>query len=80
MPRAVDQMAANHLRARLGLHRLEHAGALIGAPVLFARNETGGTSMVRPDQVCNSGMNVPMCRSDTIAAPPWNPVRAYSAL
>src|SRR5665213_4259838 len=39
---AVDQMAAYHVAAGGRLHRLEHARALIGAPILLARDETGG--------------------------------------
>src|SRR5258708_3358491 len=40
---AVYQMNAEHARAGAFLHRLEHAGALVGAPVLFARDEAGGS-------------------------------------
>ena len=42
MAGAVDQMAAEHAGAGPRLHRLEHAGALIGAPILLARDEAGG--------------------------------------
>src|SRR3954467_12821007 len=40
--RAVDKVAAEQLRAGPRLHRLEHAGTLIGAPILLARDEAGG--------------------------------------
>ena len=36
MAGAVDQMTADHVRACGRLHCFEYAGALIGAPVLFA--------------------------------------------
>src|ERR1035437_2106428 len=39
---AVDQMTADHAGARGRLHRLEYAGALVSAPVLFARDEAAG--------------------------------------
>src|SRR3954469_4620062 len=39
MAGAVDEMAAEHVRAAAPLHRLERAGALIGAPILLARDE-----------------------------------------
>ena len=42
MAGAFDQMTADHPRACGGLHRLEHAGALISAPILLARDEAGG--------------------------------------
>src|SRR6185437_3180748 len=42
MAGALDQMAADHPAAIPGLHRFEHAGALIGAPVLLAGDESGG--------------------------------------
>src|SRR5258708_5126112 len=42
MAGAVDQMTAKRARAGDGLHRLEYAGALMGAPVLLARDEAGG--------------------------------------
>src|SRR5581483_12043127 len=42
MAGAVDQMAAEHLRAAAALHRFERAWALIGAPILLARDEAGG--------------------------------------
>src|SRR5262249_10837886 len=42
MSGAIDEVAADHVRAGLGLHRLEHAGALIGAPVLLAGDEGRG--------------------------------------
>src|SRR6266481_1227135 len=38
---ALDQMTAEHSRAGTLLHRLIDAGTLIGAPILFARNEAG---------------------------------------
>src|SRR5579863_5836054 len=40
MPGAFDQVAAEHVGTGGLLHRLEHAGALIGAPILLARDET----------------------------------------
>src|SRR5260370_34524057 len=36
---AVDQMTADHPLACASLHCFEYAGALIGAPILFARDE-----------------------------------------
>src|ERR1700682_259551 len=39
---AVDQVSAEHAGAGAGLHGLEYAGALIGAPVLPPRDEAGG--------------------------------------
>src|ERR1700694_4750296 len=42
MAGAVDQMTADHLRTCACLHRLIYAGALIGSPVLFARDEARG--------------------------------------
>src|SRR5262249_41155095 len=42
MSGAIDEVAADHVRAGLGLHRLEHAGTLIGAPVLLAGDEGRG--------------------------------------
>src|SRR5215470_15185562 len=42
MTGAIDEVAADHFRAGLGLHRLEHAGPLIGAPVLLAGDEGRG--------------------------------------
>src|SRR5450756_1650609 len=39
---AIDQVATEHPRAGALLHRLIDAGALIRAPVLLARDETGG--------------------------------------
>src|ERR1700716_845452 len=39
---AIDQMTAEHARARACLHRFKDAGALISAPVLFARDEASG--------------------------------------
>src|SRR5262249_44702924 len=41
MAGAVDQMAADHVGAGTGLHRLEGAGKLVGSPVLLSRDETG---------------------------------------
>src|SRR5580658_6777649 len=42
VPGAVDQMAADHVRACRALHGLKHAGALVGAPILLAGDEAGG--------------------------------------
>src|SRR5665213_318557 len=42
MAGALDQMTTDHPGAGLGLHRLEHARALISAPILLARDEAGG--------------------------------------
>src|ERR1700760_5174142 len=41
MPGTVDQMRAKHARAGGRLHGLEHAGTLVGPPILLARDETG---------------------------------------
>src|SRR5215469_9542833 len=42
MAGTVDQMAAQHPRARALLHPLEIAGTLVSPPILFARNEDRG--------------------------------------
>src|ERR1700704_3495140 len=42
MAGAVDEVTAEHAGASAFLHRLIDAGALIGAPVLFAGDEAGG--------------------------------------
>ena len=80
MPGAIDQMAAEHSRARRRLHRFEHAGTLIGAPILFARDETGryvdaaaGKCLKLRDECTGGAAAVPLQSA-------WNPVRAYSAL
>src|SRR3954447_9262337 len=42
MAGAIEEVTAEHSGAGAPLHRLKHARALVGAPVLLARNETGG--------------------------------------
>src|SRR5262245_27823549 len=69
MAGAIDQMAADHLGAGLRLHRLKHAGALIGAPILFAGDEGGG----RIDGAAGPGLQLRGERGRRAAAIPLQP-------
>src|SRR5450631_4821105 len=77
---AVDQMTAEHARAGACLHRFKDAGALISAQSCLPEMKQEGTSILRPEYVSSSALNAPEVPQRYHCSPPWNPVRAYSAL
>lgn len=78
MPGALDQIAAEHLRATRTLHALEIAGALIRAPISVAGDKDQGTSIARPEKRRNSASDSPVVRLRYQLSPPWKPLRWYS--
>jgi len=58
--RPFDQMHAAHVGARGLLHPLHGAGVLIDTPVALPPMKSDGTSIVRPENVWSSVVNLPL--------------------
>ena len=80
VPRSLDEVASEHLRAGARLHVLEITGLLVDAQSLAPAMKQEGWSMVRPENSARSALGAPAVRQRYQLRPPWKRVRAKLSL